>query len=639
MMNWSIRNTFLIPTIAIMGIAMLISTWLLYLVAKSTVEEQMFERLESMSEIQSKQLDNWFNDRRLDLMTWSTQSSFQTSLKGGFVARSAQKNAAKTLQHWYTEYGHYTALYLVSRDGNIVASSLQEISSAPADYYENANLQRALAGTVTVAEVKNSLVNQLPSKQILVPVFAREEVMGVLIGELNIQRVHDEQLSNIKIGELGYAFLIDSKGQIISHPNNEWMLQFDASATEFGQTMLSSDKGRDYFTIDGMKAEMSYKRLASFGWIIGVVASLQEVDEAAMAILKVNLTIAIASILIVAVALFFITRTVTKPINEVVNELTLISKGDGDLTVTLAPKGSEEVKGLASGFNNFVSNVRNIIVQVKQDANSLNGSMQTLSGTTNELVSSNDDIARRSEALATAAEEMTVTVADVARSASAAGQSSQEAREIAGQSVSALEEVVTATNRMSDVIEHAGSKVNGLASRLEGMTNVVKVIEGVAEQTNLLALNAAIEAARAGEHGRGFSVVADEVRNLAQKTVEATGEITHFINEIHNDTSNALDAVKQGQDEASKSSELRQEASSAIERIDSQIEKISDQALGIATSTSQLSTVIQDIVKNIETVASGNSQNSANISNISNTITDAVNQTSNLDNKASMFKT
>jgi methyl-accepting chemotaxis protein len=638
-MSWSIRNTFLLPTVLIIAIGMLVSSTLLFMVTKSVIEGHMFDRLNSTTSITSNQLGNWLKDRRLDIETWSTQSVFQTSVKGGFVAKAAQKKASETLKHWLKEYGYYNALYLVDKNGAIVASSLDSSILPDSSYLSQDVLSAAMQGQFSQSEVLTSPVTQTLGKQLMAPVTVRNEVVGVLVGELNMDYVHKFIMAPIKIGDRGYAFLINESGQMLSHPKSELIGGYNVSDAEFGQAMLTNDQGSDYFKIDGMDTELSYTKVEGESLVIGVAVSLEEVDASAYQILMTNFAISLAVIGVVTIVIFFITNTVTKPINAVVNELEEIAKGGGDLTVRLDTEGSKEVKRLATGFNGFVSNVRELVIQVKSDTHSLTGMMQDLSTTTSDLVSSNDSIARRSDALAASAEQMTLTVADVARNAEAAGESSAAARNVAQESVLALEDVVSAINRMAEVIEHAGSQVHGLADRLDGMTDLVKAIEGIAEQTNLLALNAAIEAARAGEHGRGFAVVADEVRNLAKKTVDATSEITHFINNIHQDTEQALDAVKQGQEEAGRSHELRDNASQAISEIDKQIVQISTQAMDIAEATSQLNTAIQEIVSNIETVATGNTQNSQNVTSIGSTIESAVTQTDNLGEKTLQFKT
>lgn len=640
-MQWSLRNTFLIPTTLVIVLCMMLSTAVLYLMMKRTIDSQTVERLDSMSEMVVYQINTYLKDRRLDLETWRSQSVFPTSLKGGFVAKAARKSASARLQHWYKEYGYYSALFLVDDKGNIVASSMEKQPDENAQYFNSAYLERALKGEVFVSPTAGSMVNQQPSQQIFAPVLAEDsgQIVGALIGELNLAVLHENIIAPIKVGEEGYAFVFDQQGIVVSHPNSEWILNYPIKQSDFGQVMLSEKNGLGFFTIDGLEVKASFRSQEAGGLIVGIAASEAEMNAVALAMGRVNLMISLSVIAFVTLVIYFLSVRVANPINQVAQQLEQISQGDGDLTVKLVPAGSFEVRALAQGFNCFVGNIRELVAAVKTDASSLSDMMHTLTNTIRGLVSSNEVIASRSDTLAESAEEMITTVEDVAKNADLAGQSSTSARDVVAQSVNAVQDAVDAINTMSDVMKHAGQQVNDLAKRLEGMSDVVHVIEGVAEQTNLLALNAAIEAARAGEFGRGFSVVADEVRSLAQKTVDATQEITSFIAAIQQDTKKALDAVHSGQNEAQRGVKLGEGAGVAIQKIDGQIAETNAQTIQIAQATAELTAVIQEIVSNIAVVASGNNENRDSVTAIDGTVATAADLTRQLDEEANHFRT
>lgn len=522
-----------------------------------------------------------------------------------------------------------------------MASSMEEAPDAEAQYFDMRFLEKALAGEVLITPVASSVVNQGPSKQILAPVLAEksDDIIGVLIGELNLSVLHENIISPIKVGEAGYAFVFDQQGFVVSHPNEEWILNCPIQQAEFGQAMIDQKNGYGFFDINGLAVKASFRSQERGGLIVGVAASVDEMNAVALTMGRVNLMISFSVIGFVTLVIYFLSGRVAKPINEVADQLEQIPQGDGDLTVNLVPAGSAEVRALSEGFNCFVGNIRDLVASVKADATQLSAMMQTLADALKGLVSSNGVIASRSDTLSDSAEEMIQTVEDVARNADAAGQSSTAARDVVAQSVDSVQSVVGAINSMSDVMKHAGQQVNDLAKRLEGMSNVVHVIEGVAEQTNLLALNAAIEAARAGEFGRGFSVVADEVRSLAQKTVDATKEIISFIDAIQQDTQKALDAVNSGQSEAQRGVKLGQGAGAAIQKIDDQIAETNAQTIQIAQATAELTAVIQEIVSNIAVVASGNSENRDSVTAIDGTVATAADLSKQLDKEANYFRT
>jgi methyl-accepting chemotaxis protein len=178
-------------------------------------------------------------------------------------------------------------------------------------------------------------------------------------------------------------------------------------------------------------------------------------------------------------------------------------------------------------------------------------------------------------------------------------------------------------SEIAAVVEQAAGTASALGGEAEKIGVVVEVIQDIADQTNLLALNAAIEAARAGEHGRGFAVVADEVRKLAEKTVKATHEISQTITAIQNESRQALGAIEQGQQTVQKGEELGRAAGEAVHAIEGMATQASEQIQQIATATEELSVTIRETGSNLVQMARGVEQNTIAASEIAQT-TDTV---------------
>jgi len=297
------------------------------------------------------------------------------------------------------------------------------------------------------------------------------------------------------------------------------------------------------------------------------------------------------------------------------------------------------VQHLAQGFNQFVGQTRTLISQVKDASIVMDNTMVNLSNSTAMMVTTNDAINDESQCLASSAEEMRVTVEEVAKNAESAGEASQTASEVLSKGVKKVEQAISALMGISEVVGNAGARVQSLAEQLDGMTSVVRVIEGVAEQTNLLALNAAIEAARAGEQGRGFAVVAEQVRELANKTVTATHEIGQSISSIQQDSQLALDAVQQGLTAVTEGVELGQSAESAIHEIDEHVANTSGQTIQIASATTELSLTIGSMVRTIEEIASKIDSNKTSLSDIYETTESTTAKAQELNALTSKFKT
>jgi len=272
---------------------------------------------------------------------------------------------------------------------------------------------------------------------------------------------------------------------------------------------------------------------------------------------------------------------------------------------------ADEFDEIANWFNIFVEKILHVIAQVHGASLELASVAEELSASTGQIASGNEQVAAQSQAAATASEEMSVTVGQVAENAAAVSQASGEANQSATAGARIVSEAVAAMGAIAAVVQKAAATVRSLGERSESIGNVIEVIEDIADQTNLLALNAAIEAARAGEHGRGFAVVADEVRKLAEKTVKATQEIGATITSIQRESREAVSSIDQGQETVTHGTDLGARAGEAIQAIEGRIAGASGQTEQIATATEQLSATIREMATNMDEIAQGIQQNSA----------------------------
>ena len=291
-----------------------------------------------------------------------------------------------------------------------------------------------------------------------------------------------------------------------------------------------------------------------------------------------------------------------KPARQLVAMLDDIAKGEGDLTKRLNVERADELGDIARGFNAFLDKLQGMIREVV-------GSVQQVTDasehTADIALRTNDGVQRQLseiDLVATAVTEMTATAQDVARNASQAASAAQNA----DGSASHGREVVWATSEtiqnLSQDIQRAVDSVQALARDSENITGILDTIRGIAEQTNLLALNAAIEAARAGEQGRGFAVVADEVRNLAQKTQSSTEEIQHMIEQLQNGTRETVKVMEQSRARTDQSVLQAEEADAALTSITQAVSVINDMNNQIASAAEEQSAVAEDINRNVMTI-------------------------------------
>lgn len=356
--------------------------------------------------------------------------------------------------------------------------------------------------------------------------------------------------------------------------------------------------------------KVSYVQLFSpWGWVLGTGVYLDDIQaEFRAGAIKGGL-LGLALVSVMTVLIIGIIRSITIPLERVVSALKDIAEGEGDLTRQLDTGGRDEVAALSLNFNQFTAKLRTIIAQLLQGAATLQQSAVELGQASQATLSISQQQLLETEQIATSMNEVSYGVQDVAKhaeqAASEVGDATQQA--VAGQQ--SISNTLNQTDQLSNTIAEAVSVIQGLADESTQIGGVLEVINSIAEQTNLLALNAAIEAARAGEQGRGFAVVADEVRLLAQRTQESTGEVQRMIDSLQGNSQAAVNVIRQSDQASQLVVEQVNEADVRLTRISEALNAVNDLNASIASSTLQQSHVAEEINQNTNRVA-GLSQDS-----------------------------
>ncbi|KAF1075867.1 methyl-accepting chemotaxis protein [Halodesulfovibrio sp. MK-HDV] len=490
---------------------------------------------------------------------------------------------------------------------------------------------------------------------ICVPLFEAGKFLGIVGVDFTLSSF-DEMIQRIKPMGTGRAAIMSTSGYLVAHPNPDLVGKniTEAFSPEDRNKVSNAVKNGEFlqFTavspLDGKENMYVFEPITITGtdspWSILVIIPTETILKDANEFLNFSLIFSVIAILLISLVIFGIVTYLTKPFALLIKATQDVSAGDYNalpeddrfssefLTLHLAMKDmvlklvqnmrmaddkTQEAETKSREAEVALGQAEEARAQAEvakregmlQAASQLEGIVMQISSASDELAAQVDEASRgadvqreRTTEAATAMEQMNVTVLEVAQNAGRAAESADEARVNAESGGEIVEGVVKSIQRVNEEARRLESGLGDLGVQAEGIGNIMSVISDIADQTNLLALNAAIEAARAGEAGRGFAVVADEVRKLAEKTMQATSEVERAVSAIQQGTRENIVGMQGAVKTVGSSTELAEQAGEALGAIVRIVEDTSDQVRTIATAAEEQSAASEQISQNTEEV-------------------------------------
>jgi len=462
------------------------------------------------------------------------------------------------------------------------------------------------------------------------------KVIAVLFVGFDYTDAQNAQFDNLKrfrIGQSGSLALLDEQNKWLVAPAgvqapDQAVPVVNGLAKAPGKGRFWSDKSEDFYSI----------AVPFEGGPWSVVASMPK-SEIREVTWSVGFQLAIGSLLAMLIAVgsaVWLLRSKLQPLGDLVRQAEAL--GAGDLSVRLNVSSNDEIGQLARAFNQMSQALSTMVEHIRRASEEVNSRAQALSGLSGGAYEGMEQQSGEITSMAGAVEEFSATSLNIADNMGNTQRLAQENAQQTQIGRSSMEEASSSLEQIAGALNTTATVINTLGQRSQEIGGIVSVITSIAEQTNLLALNAAIEAARAGEQGRGFAVVADEVRNLASRTRQATDEISGMIHSIQQETGNAISTMEQGNVLMQEGLSRNANVASALARIDEQSRSAGQQFAAITTATQEQSSTATLLSSNLQSIAMANSEQREVVSNLAVTAKELEKLAADLRSEVDRFR-
>ncbi|UOF91181.1 methyl-accepting chemotaxis protein [Fodinisporobacter ferrooxydans] len=581
-----------------------------YQSAKHDVKDQMLKSASENVQILNDSITEYMKAKMqdVDILAKELAASPITSMNGTNVGQDPA--VRKQLDLYQNAHSEIELTYIGTDTGLFIGSPADKKNPPDYDPRKRPWYQQAMQNKGNVI-ITSPYKSQATGNMVVTIAKVTEDGHGVVAINVNLNTI-DHMTNKVKIGTTGYIYILDKNSNSIVNPTYK---PGEPIHTDWAKATFQSPSGTYLYRFNGQPKEEVFVTNSLTGWKIAGTMFENEFSDAAKSILYNTIVVTLLFMVLAILLVYFITNSTSKAIKQIVRICEKVT--EGDLTEIIPVKRQDEIGRLAHRFNQMIESLRLVLAQVDEAAGQLASSSEELTASAEQTSRATEHIATTMQELAAGSDQqashsnegsiiitqMYGNVVHISENAQNVTSSANHASEVTQKGNRAIQ---TANNQMNAINKKVGETaevVRTLGEYTQQIDKIVEVITGIASQTNLLALNAAIEAARAGEQGRGFAVVADEVRKLAEQSAHSAGQISDFIKKIQAESTNAIQAMDESIHAVTGGIAVVNEAETSFREIQEAIGHVTAQVEEITTAVEMITTSTEGVVHKIVAIS------------------------------------
>ena len=629
--NLSLSKKMMVVLLPLVFIVLVVLIALFYTGAVKALEDTAVGSLTTMTADFHKKAES-FIFRTQDIMKFLTFQNATTEA----LQQGKPENAQKRVEAYKQEADFLDSIGMVDAQGTIVADADKGSvgkSVAGRDFFQAVSGGQEFFFT----KPQKSSITGKTSMIFALPIKRDGAFLGAIVARASWDWFVEEFIASEKAGKNGFGFILDENGIVLAHPQKDLIQKEDVNKYDWGKKLLTIQENSWFkYSYEGTSKYAFFFIDPVKKWRFVINMPEEDLLSQANALRNRGVLLLVIALVLFVVTIVWFSKQIAGEVTKIQERVVLAEKGD--LTQKVDMDAKDELGTIARHWNLFLDALGGIMKNLQGLSDTLSSASTEMSSTSEQMASTTEEQSSQISTVAAAVEEMTATLSDVAKNAEGEKEYLQEAEKLTAKGTHQIEEMDKAMERILEKIVKLSEVLKSLDDQSRTIGEMATIIGEITDQTNLLALNAAIEAARAGEHGRGFAVVADEVRKLAEKTAQATKEIGTIIRGIQKETQGAVSAMDETRKEVSVGKEISQDSTKVLVEIREGAMKSVELGEQVASSVTELTSTAEDITRNIHAFSQAIEQNASGVAQLAQTAKNLQEQAEEIQNTVGHFK-